>query len=65
MFFNGSLSNIRAAVWALAFTNDMPLAVSKASVSMYSDDSTLSTLYTSVTTATEVPATLKKEQQLV
>jgi hypothetical protein len=43
------------------FTNDMPLALSKASVSMYAD---ASTLYTSATTATEMTATLK-ELQLV
>ena len=43
------------------FTNDMPLALSKTSASMYADDSTL---YTSATTATEMTATLK-ELQLV
>jgi hypothetical protein len=43
------------------FTN-MPLALSKASVSMYVDDSTL---YTSATTESEMTATLNKELQLV
>ena len=37
-------------------TNDMTLALSKAGVSMYADDSTL---YTSASTATEMTATLK------
>ena len=40
----------------------MPLALGKASVSMYADDSTL---YTSTTTATEMTETLNKELQLV
>jgi hypothetical protein len=40
----------------------MPLALSKASVSMYADDSTP---YMSATTATEMTATLNKELQLV
>ena len=40
----------------------MPLALSKASVSMFADDSTL---YTSATTATEMTETLNKELQLV
>ena len=39
----------------------MLLALSKASVSMYADDSTL---YTSVTTATEMTAKLNEELQL-
>ena len=43
-------------------TNDMPLALSKANVSMYADDSTLCT---SATTATEMTVTLNKELQLV
>jgi hypothetical protein len=38
----------------------MPQALSKTSVSMYADDSTL---YTSAPTATEMIATLKKELQ--
>jgi hypothetical protein len=40
----------------------MPLALSKASVSMYADDLTL---YTSATTETEMTATLNKELHLV
>jgi hypothetical protein len=44
------------------FTNDMPLTLSKARVSMYADDSTL---YTSATTETEMTATLNKALQLV
>ena len=44
------------------FTNDMPLTLSKASVSIYADDSTL---YMSATTVTEMTATLNKELQLV
>jgi hypothetical protein len=40
------------------FTNDMPLVLSKASVYMYADDSTL---YTSDTTAIEITGTLNKE----
>jgi hypothetical protein len=43
------------------FTNDMPLSFSKASVSMYADDSTL---YMSATTANEM-TTLNKGLQLV
>jgi hypothetical protein len=39
----------------------MPLALGKASVSMYADDSTL---YTSATTASEITATLNKELQV-
>ena len=42
--------------------DDMSLALSQASVSMYEDDSTL---YTSATTATEMTATLNKELQFV
>ena len=40
----------------------MPLALSKASVSMYAEDATL---YTSATKATQMTATLNKELQLV
>ena len=69
-FFNGSLSNIIQVESGIPqgncqfsiFTNDMPLALSNASVSMYAD---YSTLYTSATTATEMTATLNKELQLV
>ena len=74
VFFNGSLSNIIQLEPGIPqgsclgpllfpiFTNDMPLTLSKARVSMYADDSTL---YTSATTATEMTATLNKELQLV
>jgi hypothetical protein len=74
VFFNESLSNIIQVESGFSqgcflgpllfsiFTNDMPLTLSKASVSMYLDDSTL---YTSATTATEMTATLNKELQLV
>ena len=74
VFFNGSLSNIiqlesgipkGSCLGPLLFsisTNDMPLTLSKARVSMNADDSTL---YTSATTATELTATLNKELQLV
>ena len=72
MFLNGSLSNIIQVESGIPqgsslgpllfsiFTNDMPL--SEDCVSMYADDSTL---YTSVTTETEMTATLNKELQLV
>jgi hypothetical protein len=71
VFFNGSLSNIIQVEAGIPqcsslgplllsiFTNDMPLALSKA---MYTNDATL---YTSATTATEMTATLNKELQLV
>ena len=74
MFFNGSISNIIQVEAGIPqgsclgpllfsnFTNDIPLALSKASVSMYADDSTL---YTSATTATEMTAPLNKKLQLV
>ena len=70
VFFNGSLSNIIQVESGIPqgsclgpllfsiFTND----ISKASVSMYADDSTL---YTSAITATEITAKLNKELQLV
>jgi hypothetical protein len=73
VFFNGSLYNIIQVESGIIqdsclgpllfsiFTNDMPLALSKASVSMYADDSTLCT---SPTTVSEITATLK-ELQLV
>ena len=44
------------------FTNDLPLALKKACVSMYADDSTI---YTSATTANEVTETLTKDLQSV
>jgi heme oxygenase len=40
----------------------MPLALSKVSVSIYADDTTL---YTLATTATEITATLHQELQFV
>ena len=74
VFFNGSLSNIiqvesgipqgscLGPLLVSIFTNDMPLALSKASVPMYADDSTL---YTTATTVTEITATLNKELQFI
>jgi hypothetical protein len=75
VFFKGSLSNtiqveseipkgscLGPLLFILFFTNDMPLALSKASMSIYADDSTL---YTSATTASEITATHNKELQLV
>lgn len=44
------------------FTNDLPLDLNKACVSMYADDSTL---YTSAATSSEITATLNRELQLV
>ena len=74
VLFHGSLSNViqieagipqGSYLGHLLFsicTNDMPLALSKASVSISADDSIL---YTSATTVTEMTATLNKELQLV
>jgi hypothetical protein len=42
------------------FTNDLPLALNKAYVSMYADDSTI---YASATRANEVTETINKELQ--
>jgi hypothetical protein len=68
VFFNGSLSNIIQVESGIPlgsclglllfsiFTNDLPLALSKACVSLYPNDSTLDT---SATTASETPATLR------
>ena len=65
VFFNGRLSNIIQVESGIPqgsclgplpfsiFTNDMPLAFSKASVATYVDDSIL---YTSATTASEITA---------
>ena len=73
VFFNGSLANIievdsgipqgscLGPLFLSIFTNNMPLTLSKARVSIYADDSTL---YMSATTATEMTAT-HKELQLV
>ena len=41
-----------------SFSNDLPLTLNKACVSMYPDDSTL---YASATTAREITATLTRE----
>jgi hypothetical protein len=46
----------------LYFTNDLPLVLNKACVSIYADDSTL---YVSATTTNEVTETLNKELQSV
>ena len=72
LFFNGSLSNIIQVESGIPqgsclgpllfsiFTNDMPLTLSKARVSMYADDSTL---YMSATATEMTPH--NKELQLV
>ena len=74
VFFNGSLSNkiqvesgipqgsCLGPLLFSVFNNDMALALSKASVSLYGDDSTLCM---SATTATEMTATLNKELQFI
>ena len=74
VFFNGSLSNIIQVEPGIPqssclgpllfsiFSNDMPLTLNKARVSMDAEDSTL---YISATTATEMTVTINKELQLV
>ena len=74
VFFNGSFSNVKhvkcdilqasslGPVLFSSVTNDLPLALNKACVSMYADDSTM---YASATTANEVTETLNKELQSV
>jgi hypothetical protein len=74
VFFNRNFSNVKHVEGGITqgsslgpllfsiFTNDLPLALNKARVSMYSDDSTL---YTSATTASEITETLNKELQSV
>ena len=74
VFFNGSVSNVKHVKCGVPqgsslgpllfsiFTNDLPLALNKACVSMYADDSTI---YTSETTANEVTETRSKELQSV
>ena len=69
VFFNGSFSNVKHVKRGVPqgrslgpllfsiFTNDLPLALNKACVSMYADDSSI---YTSATTANE---TINKELQ--
>jgi hypothetical protein len=67
VLFNGSFSNVKNVKCGLPqgsalgtllfsiFTNDLPLTLNKACVSMYADDSTI---HTSETTANEVTETL-------
>ena len=74
VFFNGRVSNVKHVKCCVPqgsspgpllfsiFTNDLPLALNKACVSMYTDDSTK---YASATTANEVTETLNKELQSV
>jgi hypothetical protein len=74
VFFNGSSSNVKhvkcgvpqgsslGALFLSIFTNDLPLALNKAYVSMYADDSTI---YASATTTNDVTETLNKELQSV
>jgi hypothetical protein len=74
VFFNGSLANIIQVKSGIPqgscqgpylfsiFTNELPLALRKASMFMYEDESTQ---YMSATTATEMTATRNKELQLV
>ena len=73
-FFTGSFSNVKYVKCGVPqgsslgpllfyiFTNDLPLALNKACVSMYADDSTI---YPSATTANEVTETLNEELQSV
>ena len=56
----GQLS--RPSTLYIFFTNDLPLALYKACVSMYADDSTI---YASATTANEVTETLKELQSVL
>ena len=71
VFFDGSFSNVKCGVpqgsslvplLFSIFTYDLPLALNKACVFMYADDSTI---YASATTANEVSETLNKELQSV
>jgi hypothetical protein len=73
VFFNGSVSIVKhekhgvlqgSSLGPLVFyifTNDLPLALNEACVSMYADDSTT---YASVTTANEVIETLNELQSV-
>ena len=73
VFFNGSFSNVKHVKCGLpqgsslgrllfsVFTNDLPLALNKAYVSMYADDSTI---YSSATRVNEVTETLNKRCSL-
>ena len=70
VFFNGSFSNVKHVTCGVPqgsslgpllfsiFTNDLSLALNKAFVSMYADDSTI---YASATTANEITENLNKE----
>lgn len=74
VFFNGSFSDATDVESGIPqgsslgpllfsiFTNDFPLALKKAYVSMYSDDITI---YMNATTVNEITATLNKELQTV
>ena len=74
VFFNGSFSNVKhvkcgvlqgSSLGPVLFSivpTDLPLAINKACVSMYADDSTT---YTSATTANEVTETINKGLQSV
>ena len=74
VFFNGSFSNVKHVKCGVLqgsslgpllfsiFTNDLPLALNKACVSMYADDSIL---YASATTDNEVNDPLKELQSWV
>ena len=74
VFFNGSFSNVKHVRCGVPqgsslghqlfsiFTNDLPLALCKACVSMYADNSTV---YASAKTANEVTETLNKQLQSV
>ena len=72
VIFNGSFSNVKhvkcgvpqgSSLGPLLFSIvNLPLALNKACVSMYADDSTI---YASATTANKVTITLNKELQFV
>ena len=74
VFFNESFSNVKHVKSGVPqgsclgpllfsiFTNDLPVALNKACVSMYADDSTI---YASATTANEVTETLKRVLECV